>query len=133
MATETLKPKTQRARRTTLADRSPLHVTNKDPQREYRIVNDTGDRISMFIERGWRIEVDPNMKVGERRLGTPSKEGSPQQVSVGGAQKAYVMSIEKEYYDEDFKAKQDDVDETERIIKEKALDGTYGKLEINRK
>lgn len=130
---ETLKPKAQRVRRTSVTDRSPLNVTNKDPNRVYRIVNDTGDRIAMFQERGWRVEVDPEIKVGERRVGTPSKEGSPHQVSVGGGQRAYLMSIEREWYDEDQADKQRLVDETEAAIKEKALDGTYGKLEINRK
>jgi len=131
--TEQLKPKTQRVRRTTVTDRSPLRVTNKDPNREYRIVNDAGDRVSMFIDRGWRVEVDPNINVGEARAGKASKEGTPHQVSVGGGQKAYLMSIEKEFFEEDKAAKQEQVDEIERTIKEKALDGTYGKLEIARK
>jgi hypothetical protein len=130
---EQLKPKTQRARRSTVTERSPLNVTNKDSNREYRIVNDTGDRVSMFIDRGWRVEDDPKITVGARRIGAASQQASPIQVSVGGGTKAYLMSIEKEFYDEDQKAKQDEVDETERQIKERALDGTYGKLEINRK
>jgi len=42
------------------------------------------------------------------------------------------MRIKKEWYDEDQNLKQRRVDAQESSIKEKALDGTYGKLDITR-
>ena len=61
-----------------------------------------------------------------------SPEGSVSQLSVGQGQKAFVVRIRKEWYDADQAAKQKRVDELEASTKLKALDGTYGKLEISR-
>lgn len=121
-----------RTQRTPIGQRNVLTVAGKDPNYVYRIVNDSGDRIQMFLEAGYELVSDSDVRVGDKRVNKGSAEGSVSQVSVGQGQKAMVMRIKKEWYDEDQTAKQRQVDQLEATIKEKALDGTYGKLEISR-
>ena len=70
--------------------------------------------------------------MGEKRVNKSSAEGSVSQLSVGQGQKAYVVRIKKEWYDEDQRLKQVRVNELEAATRNKALDGTYGKLELTR-
>lgn len=121
-----------RVRRSPLTRKNVLTVVGKEPGFEYRIVNDTEDRIAEFVERGYEVVSSNKIQVGDKRVSKASSEGSPVQMSVGGGRKGVVMRIRKDWYDEDQKAKQDYIDETERATKQKALDGTYGKLDISR-
>lgn len=118
-----------RVKRTPVTGRNVLTVGGKDPEFHYRIVNDDGDRVQMFIDAGYEIVEAENVQVGDKRVGTTSSEGTKAQVSVGGGQKAYVMRIRKEWFDEDQAAKQQKVTELESSTKQKALDGTYGNIE----
>ncbi len=111
--------------------RNVLTVTGKDPDYEYRIVNDTGDRVAMMQERGYEIVTDDSVKVGERRIANPTKEGSPVMASVGGGTKGYVMRIKKEWYDEDQASKAKQIADMEQVMKKDAKEGMYGKLEIS--
>jgi len=125
-----------RSGRTTRASvngtRAVLSVTGKEPGYEYRVVNDVGDRVATMIERGYEIVTDPNVKVGDRRVANPSQEGSPVMASVGQGIKGYVMRIKKEWFDEDQAAKQKQVDEMERSIKQDAVkEGLYGDIKIS--
>lgn len=114
--------------------RNVLNVKGKDPEFEYRIVNDTGDRIKQFEELGYEIVRDNKVKVGDKRVAVPTAEGSPVQVSVGGGTQGYLMRIKKDWYAEDQKSKQEHVDRLEASMKSEALSqGMYGKLEISRK
>ncbi len=111
--------------------RNVLTVSGKEPGFEYRIVNDEGDRISQFEERGYEIVKDQNIKVGDRRIANPTKEGSPIQVSVGGGTKAFVMRVPKEFYDEDRAAKDKHIDDLERGTLKEAREGAdYGKISV---
>jgi hypothetical protein len=121
-----------RTRRTPIGTRNVLTVAGKDPNYVYRIVNDSGDRINEFLEAGYELVPEDSVKVGDKRVNKASSEGSNAQISVGQGQKAFVMRIRKEWYQEDQAAKQQRVDQLEATIKDKALDGTYGKLEISR-
>ena len=85
-----------------------------------------------FMEAGYELVKDDSVKVGDKKVNKSSSEGSLSQVSVGQGQKAFVVRIKKEWYEEDQAAKQLRVDELENSTKAKALDGTYGKLEITR-
>jgi hypothetical protein len=111
--------------------RNKLTITGKEPGFEYRIVNDSDDRILELQERGYEV-VTHDASVGDKRVGIPKKEGSPIEISVGGGKKAYLMRIKKEWYDEDQAAKMSDIDATEDALK-KTSDSDYGKVEINRK
>ena len=120
-----------RTRRTPIGQRNVLTVAGKDPNYVYRIVNDSGDRINEFLDAGYELVDEDSVKVGDKRVNKASAEGTKSQISVGQGQKAFVMRIRKEWYDEDQAIKQQRVDQLEATIKEKALDGTYGKLEIS--
>ncbi len=111
--------------------RNVLTVSGKDPNFEYRIVNDTGDRVASMQERGYEIVTDKGVTVGDRRIANPTQEGSPVQASVGGGTKAYVMRIRKDWYEEDQAAKAAQTAEVEAAMKRDAKEGMYGKLEIS--
>lgn len=121
-----------RVKRTPIGTRNVLTVAGKDANYVYRIINDSGDRVQEFMEAGYELVKDDSVKVGDKRVNKTSSEGSVSQVSVGQGQKAFVVRIKKEWYDEDQAQKQLRVDELENSTKAKALDGTYGKLEITR-
>lgn len=121
-----------RVTRVPVSQRNVLTVKGKDPNYVYRVVNDTDDRIAQFIEGGYELVDKEDTEVGDKRASAGTAVGSKQQVSVGQGVKAYVMRIKKEWYDEDQARKQAFVNRQEASIKEKALDGNYGKLDITR-
>ena len=126
---------TKRAERVTRASingvRNVLNLSGKDPDYEYRIVNDTGDRVAQMQERGYEIVTDPKLKIGDRRVANPTQEGSPVMASVGGGMKAYAMRIRKDWYDEDQTAKAKQITETEVAMVKTAKEGYNGKLELS--
>jgi len=121
-----------RVSRIPVGARTILTVKGKDPNYEYRIVNDVEDRITQFLDAGYEIVADEAVKVGDGRVSQGSSIGSQKHLSVGQGTKAFVMRIKKEFFEEDQEAKQRRVNELESSIKQKALDGNYGKLEITR-
>ena len=121
-----------RVQRVPVGTRNVLTVAGKEPGYEYRIINDSGDRVQEFLDAGYELVKENSVKVGDKRVNKASAEGSVSQISVGQGQKAFVVRIKKEWYDEDQAAKQQKVNELEASTKAKALDGTYGKLEISR-
>jgi hypothetical protein len=124
-----------RPKRTPIASRNILTITGKDPDKVYRIVNDTGDRIEAFKEAGYELVPAKDVRVGDKRVNSSTPEGSYAQVSVGGGQKAFVMAIPKEWYDEDQQAKQANVDNLERSTRQQALSQNElktGKLDLSR-
>lgn len=121
-----------RVRRAPLARRNVLTVSGKEDGYVYRIVNDTEDRVANLAEQGYEPVPASKVQVGDKRVSKASPEGSVMTMSVGGGKKGVVMRIRQDWYDEDQKAKQDYVAETERATKQEALNGTYGKLEVTR-
>lgn len=121
-----------RVKRTPVGQRNVLKVAGKDPNYEYRIINDTGDRVQEFLDAGYELVKEGSVAVGDKRVNKASSEGSVSQVSVGQGQKAFVVRIRKDWYMEDQAAKQQRVNELEASTRAKALDGTYGKLDITR-
>ena len=121
----------QRPKRTSVNQRNVLTVSGKDPEFEYRIVNDQGDRIQQFIDAGYEL-VDANtVRVGDKRVDKAAAEGTKAQVTVGKGEKAFVMRIRKDWYDEDQAAKQARVNELERSIKQTASGSAdYGSVTI---
>ena len=127
MATE------KRVRRTPINGvRNILTVKGKEPGFEYRIVNDTGDRVAMFEERGYEIVPSDSITVGDRRVAKASALGSPTEVSVGNGTKGFLMRIKKEWYDEDQAAKEAQIKEQEKAMKADASQGMYGSLKITK-
>lgn len=122
----------RRVRRTSIGTRNVLTVSGKDPDFEYRVVNDTGDRIAEFMDRDWEVVTASSVRIGDKRVGNPAAEGTAAQANLGRGMKGYVMKIPKEFYEQDQAAKQAEVMKTEQATKLEALDGTYGKLDISR-
>lgn len=122
-----------RTRRTPInGTRNRLSVRGKEPGFVYRIVNDIDDRIQTFQEMGYELVTDTNVSVGDKRVATPSKEGTPQKVSVGQGIQGYVMRQKQEYYDEDQKVKQAQVNELEASMKQTAkTEGFYGEVRVS--
>lgn len=125
-----------RAKRTPVNGRNVLSVSNKEAGYHYRFVNDVGDRIQDFIERGWEMVEAKDVKVGDRRVNGAGPLGSKAQASVNkDGTKAFVMRIKDDWYQEDQKEKADHVNELEQTMKQQALssnDLRNGKLEITR-
>ena len=117
----TKKAPRERTKRTPIAQRNILSVEGRDPDFSYRIVNDTGDRIQAFKDAGYEMVLAKDVRVGDKRVNSATPEGSNAQVSVGAGQKAFVMRIPKEWYEEDQKAKQTKIDTLEQTMKSEAL------------
>jgi len=132
MAENLVKSPRGRVKRTPIVGRSRLHVKNKDDNFVYRIVNDTDDRVDVFKENGWEPVQAKDTSVGDKRVETSGPSGSVAEISVGGGTKAIVMRIKREWYEEDQAAKAAQVDAIEQTMKEDALRGTYGKLDLTR-
>lgn len=121
-----------RTQRVPVGTRNVLTVAGKEAGYEYRIINDSGDRVQEFLDAGYELVKQDSVRVGDKRVNTASAEGSVSQVSVGQGQKGFVVRIKKEWFEEDQSRKLAKVAELENATKAKALDGTYGKLEITR-
>ena len=121
-----------RVSRTPIGVRNVLTVKGKDPDFEYRFVNDTGDRVEQFKEAGYEVVQSGSVRIGDKRVTAATPEGSAATASVGGGDKAVLMRIRKDWYKEDQAAKQSVVDQQESDMKQKAHDGTYGTFEISR-
>src|SRR5438067_8290385 len=90
-----------RVRRTPVGVRNVLTVAGKEAGYEYRIVNDTGDRVEQFKAAGYEVVSAKDVTIGDRRVSAASAEGTAATVSVGGGTKAVVMRIKSEWYEED--------------------------------
>jgi hypothetical protein len=124
----------QRVRRTPInGTRNRLNVRGKEDGYVYRIVNDVDDRIQTMQEMGYEIVSDKSVTVGDKRIANPTQEGSPIKVSVGQGVQAYVMRQKQEYFDEDQRAKNAQIDELEASMKKDAMShGLNGSLKIGR-
>lgn len=110
--------------------RNVLTVANKDPNFEYRFVNDTGDRIERFKAGGWEV-VTSEDEVGDKKVDRGTKLGSAITKAVGGQVTAVLMRIPKEWYMEDQAAKQAEIDALEATMRQTSNEN-YGNVEIQR-
>ncbi len=115
--------------------RNTLTVSDKDPNFEYRIVNDTEDRIAKFKLAGWEVAPKKDHQIGDPLVDTgQATTTSIVEKHVGGGVKAVLMRIPKEWYDEDQTKKQEEVDRMEAAMKRDARDkADYGKIEVQRR
>jgi hypothetical protein len=132
MAENLVKSPRGRVKRTPVGTRNRLTVHNKDSNYEYRIVNDTDDRVDAFKQNGWEVVDAKSVKIGDKRADTASATGSAAEISVGQGTKGIVMRIPKDWYEEDQRAKADHLDALEDTMKEDAKRGNYGTLSITR-
>lgn len=132
--TESQKAPRGRVKRQPIRARGRLNVNGKDPNYVYRFVNDIGDRVQMFQEAGYELVDKSDHKIGDNRLDIASPDGTHAKVSVGispkgEAQRAYLMRIKREWYEEDQEAKQAEIRQVQEQIKNPNIDGTYGKIQ----
>lgn len=121
----------QRIKRTPIAGRNVLTVNGKEPGYEYRIVNDAGDRIAQFLDAGYELVDASAVTVGDKRVNKATPEGTKAQVSVGKGDKAFVMRIKSDFYQEDQEAKREHINRLEQTIKQTASGSAdYGNLTI---
>ena len=106
--------------RVPMYQRQPLAVKNRDPNFEYRIVNDEPGRVQRLELAGWAVDTETT--VGDTYAGQASTMGSATAKPVGRGRMGVVMKIPKELYDEDQAAKQREVDRTEEQMLETAKD-----------
>jgi hypothetical protein len=112
MATE--KPaqaQVSRPRRTPIGRRNRLTVENRDPNYQYRVVNDVDGRVQDLLEQDYEIVLDA--KVGDKRVDEISSLGSAKQISVGNGVKAIVMRKRKDWFAEDQALRQKEIDDLE--------------------
>lgn len=128
---------TKRVRRTPInGTRSILNVSGKDPNFEYRIVKDIGDRLEMFKGNGWEVVDDSTVTIGERRVALPTREGSAVTTLLDKSDgtKGVLMKIRKDWFEEDKQAREALTNEAEaQIYREAQKEGFYGKLEVTKK
>ena len=116
-----------RARRTPLTVRNRLSLKERDPNYQYRIVNDVDGRVDQFLEMGWEVVKDA--KVGDKRVENTTGVGSVPTVSLGQGLKGIVLKKKKEDYDADQAYKLEEVDATEETMRQDARRAAdYGSL-----
>mgnify|MGYP003510647087 FL=1 len=112
MSTEKPTPaQVSRPRRTPIGRRNRLSVENRDPDYQYRIVNDVDGRVQDLLDQDYEIVLDA--KVGDKRVDEISSLGSAKQISVGNGIKAVVMKKRKDWFKDDQDLKQKEIDDLE--------------------
>lgn len=129
---EATKAASGRVQRTPLQGKQPLAVRGKEPGFHHRIVNDRDDRVADFIDAGYEVVISKDVTVGDKRVDRPSEEGTVKRISVGQGDKAVLMRIPQEWYDEDQAVKQARLKDLEDATKKEALSGHYGKFDTRR-
>lgn len=132
--TNAMPPKRPRRRSSINGPRNVLRVEGGDPNYVYRVVNNVGDRVAAMEDLGYEVSTE-NLRVGDRRAGKPGQTGSAVEVSVGQGTKAVVMRIHKDYYNEDQKAKQAEVKESEDAMHRQSRreSSDYGTIKVSDK
>lgn len=118
--------------------RDVLSVKGQDPDRKYRWVNDEndGERLAMFEQAGYRYETDSkNLRIGTRKVSDTKGQGSKINKFVGKDKEgnkifAYLMSIDKAWFEEDKALKAAKIDELEEGM-EVPDNVDYGNIKIN--
>lgn len=113
-------------------NRDILTVIGKEAGFVYRWVLDRGNRIEKFKRAGYEI-VTHDVSVGDARAAIPSQVGSGTYALSGNADKKLVlMRVREEYYQEDQDSKEAGIRSLEESMG-KNIDGSYGKVDVQRK
>lgn len=130
MSRETVK--SARTARKPLAQRGPQAIAGeKNPEFEYRFVNDTGSRIQNFKAAGYEFVTGDDLIVGDNRVSDATDLGSAKRVISNDGTTSYLMRIKKDWYEEDQASKAAAIKEQEAAMKQEASTGMYGKLNIS--
>ena len=124
--------KAKRVARKPLFQRGPLSITGeRDPEFEYRFVNDTGSRIHNFKQAGYEIVDDDGLTIGDARVSDASSIGSAKSVISNDGTKSVLMRVRKDWYKEDQEAKAQQIAEQEAAMKKEASQGMYGSIKTS--
>lgn len=129
MTERMVKASRERKKRIPVSSRDRLVVRNKDPNYEYRIVNDEGDRIQRFIDAGYDFVDASESPISSQRI-VGSEEGTKSMAQVGNGRTAFLMRIPKEFYEEDQKAKMDELNAQESAIVNPQIEHKIGQITI---
>lgn len=112
--------------------RDILTVYNKDPEYQYRWVKDThedGSRVQRFLAAAYEFASPEQHKVGQNFVYKVEDGGSVIRIPEGDNSHLYLMRQPKEFYDEDFEASQNKIDELEKsMFLPDESDGQYGEV-----
>ena len=124
--------KSARVARKPLTQRGPQAIAgDKNPEFEYRFVNDTGSRIQNFKAAGYEFVTGDDLIVGDNRVSDATDLGSAKRVISNDGTTSYLMRIKKDWYEEDQASKAAALKEQEAAMKQDASNGMYGKLNIS--
>lgn len=123
-----------RPKRVPIGARPRLSVQGKDPNYEYRIVNDSPGNVDLMKQNGWVVCTNAEVDTGTFRADQATELGSMAYFIVdgGNGMKGYVMKISKEEYQEIQDAYSDLAAEKEETLRPNYNDGEYGSVKIDR-
>lgn len=96
-----------------------------------RWVNDKEDRLQRFLDGGWTFWTDKNTRVGERTVNADKATGNVVSKYVGSGITAYLMVIDRDLYEQDQWAKEENLRDIEASMKNPDLEGRYGNIKIS--
>lgn len=123
-----------RPKRIAVGMRPKLALIGKNPNYEYRYVNDVPGRVAMFKHSGWELCTNEEVDTGNFRVDEASELGSLAYAVVdsGTGMKAYVMKLHKDWYNAFMDEHEEEVRATEESIQPSRDDGAYGSVKIDR-
>jgi hypothetical protein len=123
-----------RPKRVPVGMRPRLAVFGKNPNFEYRWVNDTPGNVALMQRHGWQVCTNDEVDTGNFRAEQASEVGSLAYAIVdgGNGMKAYVMKISKEEYQEIQDAYDYEATAREESLQPNLNDGEYGSIKIDR-
>ena len=113
--------------------RDLLTVDHKEPGYVYRWVNDVEANIQKHLDAGYVFSEPSGKLLGEvTQDNNPEVRESVASKYVGRGITAYLLAQREEWYEEDQKAKQKEVDRSEEALNKTGQDGRYGDVRISR-
>lgn len=124
----------ERPKRIAVGLRPKLSLIGKNPNYEYRYVNDTPGRIAMFKHSGWELCTNEEVDTGNFRAEDATELGSLAYAVVDGGtgMKAYVMKIKKDWYQSFMDEHEEEVRRSEESLQPNHNDGAYGSVRVDR-
>lgn len=132
MANQTVKAREaeKAQRRRPLSSQNRLEVVGEIPGYKLRIVKDTPGRIDRFIDAGWEPTDRSEVSVGTSRANVANQESTTNYIDLGGGAKGLLMKQKIEWNEEDRAIHDEKVDRLEEAVKNPALEGRYGSIDI---
>lgn len=117
-ATEDDKPKETRRKRKPMKAEGALNFPQREGYHRHIFNDNEKGRVQAAKDAGYTVVMQSDIDGGDMRAGADSQLSSPVSRSVGGGMKGILMEIPQEFYDEDQKAKQDQIaaDEKKRLL-----------------